>query len=439
MVGGAGLYLSASQKDARARILDDFVARAQLAVGVVGNTVTASDAKTRAWAMDSFTGSGRELTRALDAHRAGVTWLAVLRSDGTVLGASPVSIRTRAAHLSTSPGFKLAVATGQMAYGDIVVENTVPVVYAFQPFVVAGGTRVLAVPFNVGDVESVLQSGLGTTSGRSYVIDSAGAVLAATDNTPVGQPLPDARLATTTRGAGQGVVGDNYYVRQPVSGSPWWVVVTTSRSSLLAPVQEANQVAWLIFAGFASAVALMLLIGARMLSSLTRLAHARLHDALTGLPTRALFIEHAERAMAQRRPVAALFLDLDGFKPVNDTYGHSAGDQLLIKVAERLRATSRPEDLVSRFGGDEFLVLCCGMADEQTIHAVADRIRQELSEPYEIGGHTVRIGASIGTAVSNLHSDSAEKLISNADLALYHAKRSGKGRIANFTMDLVPS
>jgi diguanylate cyclase (GGDEF)-like protein len=363
----------------------------------------------------------------------------VLHADGTLLGASPVSTRTRAALLPAGPGFKLAVATGRLTYGDVIVEDAVPMLYAFQPFVVSGDTRVLAVPFSVSDIGSVLRSGLGTTSGRNYVVDSAGAVVAATDNTPVGQPIPDAGLAATTQRTGQGVTGDDYYLAQPVSGSAWRVVVTAPRSSLLAPLQETNRVAWLIFAGFASAVALVFFVGAAMLISSNRLAYARLHDALTGLPSRALFLEQTERAIAQQRPVAALFLDLDGFKPVNDTYGHSAGDHLLIKVAERLRATIRPGDLVSRFGGDEFLVLCCGLADEQAIEAVAERLRQELSQPYEVDGRTVLIGVSIGTAMKNAHSDSAEKLVGNADLALYQAKRRGKGRTERFTLDLVPS
>jgi len=440
MVGGVGVYLSATQKDARARVLADFENRARLAASVTGQTVIASDAKTRAWAKANFSGSGSVLARSLDSQQAaGVDWLAVLRPDGTLLDASPHSARVRAASLSASGGFQLAMATGRLAYGDIVVENDLPVVYAFQPFSASGGTRMLVIPVSAGDVGSVLRTVLGATSGRGYVIDSAGATVAATDNTAVGQPIPDAGLTAAVRQGSRGVSGGDYYSSLPVTGSAWRVVITTPRAALLAPLEKTDRVAWLVFAGFALAVSLCLIVGAVTLMSSVRLAHARLHDTLTGLPSRALFLEETERALVERRPVAALFLDLDGFKAVNDTYGHAAGDRLLVEVARRLVASLRREDAASRFGGDEFLVLCRGPADESTMNGVAERIRARLSEPYEIDGQTVSIGVSIGIAVGGNHTRSAEKLLSCADAALYQAKRNGKGRIEAFTQERVSS
>nr|WP_221380693.1 GGDEF domain-containing protein [Actinoplanes polyasparticus] len=142
-----------------------------------------------------------------------------------------------------------------------------------------------------------------------------------------------------------------------------------------------------------------------------------------------MFRTEAENALAQKRPVAVLFLDLDGFKPVNDRYGHAAGDTLLAEVARRLVAVIRPEDVVSRFGGDEFLVLGRGMGDEHLAYATADRIRGDPSRPVEIDGQTVRIGVSVGIAVSASHTVGAEALVHNADLTLYRAKGNGRGRI----------
>jgi diguanylate cyclase (GGDEF)-like protein len=436
MVGGVGFYLKQTQQESRERILGEFDARARLIAGVTSDTVTASDAKTREWATSTFTGPVSGLNAVLDVQRVGIAWLAVLRADGTVLAASPRSVTTRAREQADSPGFKLAVSTGRLSYGDVTMENGNPMLYAFQPYQVAGDTQVLVVPAAATDISDVLRSTLDVTASRTYIVDSTGAAIAATDDTKVGQPIPDAELAAVAQRVGTGVVEGDYYHSLPVTGTAWRVVIATSRAGLLAPVQQTNRVAWLIFAGFAGAVTLILLIGAATLISSARLAHARLHDTLTGLPNRALFLERAEAAIAQRGPVAALFLDLDGFKPVNDTYGHAAGDRLLAEVGARLIAATRPEDFVSRFGGDEFLVLCRSLRDNDAAFSVADRIRHDLSQPYEIDGRTVTIGVSIGIAVLDEYADDAETLVHNADLALYEAKRSGRGRTERFTPEL---
>jgi diguanylate cyclase (GGDEF)-like protein len=238
----------------------------------------------------------------------------------------------------------------------------------------------------------------------------------------------DPELAAATRTDGRGVTASgDYYLALPVDGTAWRMIITKPRAELLAPVKETTRVAWLIFAGFAAAVTVIIVVGALTLLGSARLAHARLHDTLTGLPNRALFLERAAAAIAQRHAVTALFLDLDGFKPVNDTYGHAVGDKLLAEVGKRLVGATRAHDLVSRFGGDEFLVLCRGDAT-----AVAARIHDQLSQPYEIDGHTLRVGVSIGLATLEGDADSAETLIHHADLALYEAKRGGRGRIERF-------
>ncbi|WP_284045714.1 GGDEF domain-containing protein [Paractinoplanes maris] len=126
-------------------------------------------------------------------------------------------------------------------------------------------------------------------------------------------------------------------------------------------------------------------------------------------------------------PVATLFLDLDGFKPVNDSYGHAAGDELLKKVAERLRKAVRPGDYVSRFGGDGFLVLCPGTEDANDAEAVAARVQQCLNTPFEVAGHQVGIGVSIRLALADSRADSPETLIQKADSALYERRTTVAG------------
>jgi diguanylate cyclase (GGDEF)-like protein/PAS domain S-box-containing protein len=162
-----------------------------------------------------------------------------------------------------------------------------------------------------------------------------------------------------------------------------------------------------------------------------RIAHLAFHDALTGLPNRAVFADHLERTVAKAGEsadsVAMLCVDLDGFKAVNDVYGHPAGDALLIAAAQRLRSAVRGHELVARLGGDEFAVVQCG--GEQPGHAglLAQRVAEALAEPFAIGHDTVRISASVGVALFPADAADPESLIKNADMALYRAKAEGRG------------
>ena len=166
-------------------------------------------------------------------------------------------------------------------------------------------------------------------------------------------------------------------------------------------------------------------------SRIERLAH---FDMLTGLPNRALLIDRlnqeSSRAKRGARPFAVLMFDLDGFKKVNDTWGHAAGDQLLRQVGTRSRACVRASDTVGRLGGDEFLALL----PETTLDGareVAEKLRMALREPYDLGkGTTATVGASVGLAVFPQHGTDAEDLQRAADAALYHSKREGKNRIS---------
>jgi diguanylate cyclase (GGDEF)-like protein len=161
-----------------------------------------------------------------------------------------------------------------------------------------------------------------------------------------------------------------------------------------------------------------------------QLRHQALHDALTGLPNRTLFLDRARQAvdMAGRSQVwpAVLYIDLDGFKPVNDTYGHESGDQLLRTVANRIRGCLRPADTAARLGGDEFAVLLNGPIDQQGVARVMARIRSQLDVPVDLGdGRIATVGMSVGVALGEGGVDDAEALIRQADIAMYAAKRGG--------------
>jgi diguanylate cyclase len=161
------------------------------------------------------------------------------------------------------------------------------------------------------------------------------------------------------------------------------------------------------------------------------------HDPLTALHNRALLVEqlHRELARASRRnePVVLLWLDLDDFKVVNDSLGHHAGDQLLLAVGERLRGCLRPGDLPARMGGDEFTVLLADLTGLQDAIGVAERVGAELAAPFEVAGHQVAVHASIGIAESLPDQTTAQELLRNADIAMYEAKKQGKGQWQVFT------
>ena len=164
-----------------------------------------------------------------------------------------------------------------------------------------------------------------------------------------------------------------------------------------------------------------------------QLSHQALHDPLTNLPNRTLLTDRLEHALARQkrsnRLVAVAFLDLDRFKLVNDAHGHPAGDQLLVALAHRLAAAVRPDDTVARFGGDEFVVLSEGLANEAEAVTVATRVIDALKEPFALKSGQIYLSASIGLAIAN-GGEKPEDLIRNADAAMYHAKTPDNASIA---------
>ncbi|MGB7925107.1 MAG: EAL domain-containing protein [Pyrinomonadaceae bacterium] len=164
-----------------------------------------------------------------------------------------------------------------------------------------------------------------------------------------------------------------------------------------------------------------------------QLLHDAFHDALTGLPNRSLFMDHLKLAVGRSKrrsdcEFAVLFLDLDRFKIVNDSLGHMVGDQLLIGIARRLETCLRPGDSVARLGGDEFTILLGDIRNAAEAISVAERIKQELTLPFNIGGHEVFTTVSIGIAPSITGYERAEDMLRDADTAMYRAKSLGKTR-----------
>ena len=164
------------------------------------------------------------------------------------------------------------------------------------------------------------------------------------------------------------------------------------------------------------------------------------HDSLTGLGNRLLFKEHLEEALADvlvtPHPVAVLFLDLDGFKSVNDTLGHSVGDLLLKSVASKLRNILQPTDRIARLGGDEFAILQMSVVQPGSAIAIAEEILAIVGQQFDIDGHDLTVGASIGIAIGHPGETDAENILKSADLAMYSAKSDGRGTYRMFDPEM---
>jgi diguanylate cyclase (GGDEF)-like protein len=172
-------------------------------------------------------------------------------------------------------------------------------------------------------------------------------------------------------------------------------------------------------------------------ASEARLLHDAFHDTLTDLPNRSLFLDRLGRALERtRRHVeyrfAVLFLDFDSFKVINDSLGHALGDQLLVEVANRLRAVLRTIDTIARLGGDEFVILLEDVSGEVDAIAAAERIQTALALPFDLNGNRLHTSASIGIVLSHATYESGTDVLRDADVAMYHAKAQGKARHALF-------
>ncbi len=167
-----------------------------------------------------------------------------------------------------------------------------------------------------------------------------------------------------------------------------------------------------------------------LMESNKKLEYMANYDSLTQLPNRSLFIVLLEQALKHAKryelTVGLLFIDLDGFKAINDTYGHDSGDELLKQVANRLRKVLREEDSIFRLGGDEFTMILSNVSKANSVEIVAEKVIKTLSEPFDILSHQCQIGSSIGIALYPQHAKDLDELIKNADTVMYDVKNSGK-------------
>jgi diguanylate cyclase (GGDEF)-like protein len=451
VVGGVGIYLAHAQASARDKLREDFAQRAALASKLTGGALASSERDSRAFARRTFGGPERTVQAAVDVDEKAEPQarIIVLRApDGRVLGAYPHSLRRQKHRFLNDPEIARAIK-GEIGYSNLVASSSGPLIMVAVPFSTKEGLRIWWASVSAEELstfaKAYLSTALGVKGGSAFVVDASGKLLASSGRERIGAPLPNRSLARALRAAPSGIAGDDYYVSVQVPATSWRVVFAAPEAALLAPARSTDPVAWHLFGAFVFALACLLGLGAATLNRSARLAHERLHDALTGLPNRALFVDRTEQALAamSRRGgcLAALFIDLDRFKRINDAQGHAVGDELLVAVAGRLTASMRPGDSLSRFGGDEFLVLCTELQDGRQATEIANRIQDELARPFEIGEHELTIECSIGIALRRTDDEKidAGTLIHNADLAMYRAKQGGRDRVELFDPTLVPA
>lgn len=215
------------------------------------------------------------------------------------------------------------------------------------------------------------------------------------------------------------------------AGDDVWVTVTATVVEANADdgMSEDDQFALVVFED----------ISARKAAEQT-LTHQALHDALTGVLNRYALIDRLEAALNRlwraNNNIAVLFCDLDGFKNLNDTLGHRAGDQLLVSVSERLRNVMRPQDTVARLGGDEFVLICEDLPGPGQARVIGERIRESMRAPFQVDGRDYGVTVSVGIATTTDASTRAEDLLRRADLAMYRAKDNGRNRVEYYAEEL---
>ncbi|PZS26751.1 MAG: hypothetical protein DLM59_17645 [Pseudonocardiales bacterium] len=449
LVGGLADYLVRSQEQARAGIRTKLTQDAVTVQRTVSTLVVALDQTDVVKQYfdvpdDEVQAAVRKIQTTGHLPR-----LLVFDGAGRLLGSDPPSLLSDRRILDENPwlpdliGGKLRIsevytAPGGMRAVDVGIVTRTK--HGVRALVAAQSMKSLE-PLVAGFVSSV-----GGVSGtRAYLVDGRSQILAGSTGQPADTRLAEPGLVTPLRTRSAGNYGDRYFASARVPNTDWRVVLTAPTGALYEPVNgPTRRASWTLFGGFVLALLALVAIGATALRRSARLAYERLHDALTGLPNRTMFLDRANRALGiderKRLLLAVMFIDLDRFKRINDSLGHPAGDELLKEVANRLRDCVRTTDTVGRYGGDEFIVLCEALRDEDQVLEVANRIQQGIRQPFALGRTQleVSIDCSIGVVMRHPQDATGEgsTLIHDSDVAMYRAKHGGGARIQIFDAEV---
>ena len=444
--------LQHSQARARAGLEQEFGRRAALAADL---TMSALSSSAPEQLKQSFSGPRAGLAAAMREFQSfdPDPRAAILDSSGTPLATWPAGSSAR--DLARLPAVRSALR-GRFSLSDLQAagKGGGQLITLAAPFDTADGRRVGVQVASADVIESFasayLANATAVRSGHGYLIDGNGRVLASSQSIAQGRALPDRELVAALQRGDSGAVGERHFAAARLDGADWRVVLTAPQDELFASVLgDTRRAAWLLFAAFAAALAALVAVGLSALRKSSelaaaqereraadRLAQERLHDALTGLPTRALFLNRADQALALARragsSVAVLFLDIDRFARINDSLGHADGDELLTSIPERLQAVLAPGDVVSRCGADQFLVLCAKLDGVDGALRAAHGVIGAFEQPFELSGRAVHISCCVGIAlhVAGRPAGDAASLVRDADGALHRAKALGPGSLS---------
>ena len=347
----------------------------------------------------------------------------------------------RYAHLETA-------LDGRTGVSGVSTSTTTsePVIAVAVPFDTSSGRRVFSGTFAFG-TDSIATSfdTVIPLTGRAYLIDDKGEiVLSGESGTTSASPraLTRAELLSLDQPVGSFARGGVWltYVREPVRGTTWHVILITATATLYQAIDGSSQVSWFLFAAFAASGLIGLILLSRLAHARSLAAAAARLDALTRLPNRRAAEEHvhhtASTAARRSRAYGVLMIDIDRFKTINDTYGHQTGDDVLAQVARTLRRVARGEDRVSRWGGEEFLVVV-SPASEDSVTLLAERFRAAVADMniHVSATKSVRVTISVGGALGTDHTPT--RALHDADSALYDAKLGGRNRVVMYRAGVV--
>lgn len=450
----AGVLLQVSQVQSQRHLAERFEARGQLAASFSSTWVAQLLAQENSIAVDSLSGTTHlDDPLAVAADILDFREAVVLDSQGLALAAYPRRPGLIGRDLASGSRHLSAALNGRAATSRVIVSaiRGVPVIEFAVPYYTPNGRRVFSGSYepNHTPLASYLQSVTPIPRSRVYVVDGSNKVIGSAEvrDGPGQRSTMPAALTAAFHQAADGnydsAAGEPYFfTRQPIAGTPWALVLTAPHDTLFAPVRGPDHsVPWIVLAlaallgAGANAMMLRVLSGRDRLRSLNAaLDTSARTDQLTDLPNRRHLDESLIAQLSaggrHREPVSVLVIDLDHFKGVNDTYGHTVGDRVLEHVARVMHAAIRTEDLVGRWGGEEFLAIL-PRTDDPGAAQIADRLRRLVAEtPYttEAGNRRIVITLSIGCATDTSGGDK-DALIHRADQALYQAKAEGRNSV----------
>jgi len=450
LVSLATLALSRAEHGSREALEDRFRSRADNGARFISAYMTEMLEREVALAHAHMSGSvspGRIniLTDSLGSQAS-----VLLDKDGEVLAGAPhepaligKEIGSKYPHLSSA-------LLGVPAISPVVlsVAEGIPVVGAAVPFEADGERRVFSAALSIADtpIKNYLTTLSPFQGASAYLVDDAGAHVVANVDGSV-----DANWQRVEKSLSLGedeqsgsylLEGEEmFFSSQRMVGAPWTIVATVPKAELLAPFYTGRWVGWGMLIGLTLLGSGVVCLFARFSAGRREFLRRSLHCQLTGLANRSLFTQLAEQSLAmlrrRRGSLGAMYIDLGGFKTVNDTFGHETGDEVLVSAAVRMKQSVRDCDVVARLGGDEFAILSIDTGVEE-VRLLADRVLKALSDPFAIGDRQIQIGASIGLALSTGEKSSVT-LLQEADAAMYEAKTGGKGRYCISTSAEPPS